>query len=181
MATTENKKDLIGFDVATANIAETKGTTLKDVEYDLTTALLSAAAFRTSEEAITEVEIKRNGKYYFTLHVHPISDSDSRKARKKATTYMPNPNGRKLPPIEKDFNSAIFHSNLIYAATTAEDQAKIWNNRAVMDKYDIVDPIDTVDTLLAVGEKLEIVDVIMDISGLNPDVDEVEPEDYAKN
>ena len=168
----EEKKDLTGLETATNK---------KDAEYDLTTALLKAAEFRTSEEAITEVEIKRNGVYYFTLHVHPLSDADARKARKKATTFMPNPQGRKLPPIEKEFNSALFNSQLIYMATTTEDQNKIWKNPALSYKYDILDPIDAVDLLLAVGEKLDLVDVIMDISGMGGDVEEATPEEYAKN
>ena len=169
---TEEKKDLTGLE---NTVPENK----KAAEYDLVTSLLEAAAFRTSEDAITEVEIKRGGKYFFTVHIHPISDRDARKARKKATVYMPNPNNRKLPPIEKDFDSAAFHSLLIYYATTDEDKQKIWGNKTVMDKYDVLEPHETVDVLLQVGEKLEIVDIIMDISGL--DDEEATPEDYAKN
>lgn len=178
----DEKKDLTGLDIAAAHAAESKVCTTKDAEYDLTAALLKAAEFRTSDEAVTEIEIKRNGVYYFTIHVHPISDAESRKARRKATTFMPNPNGRKLPPIEKDFNNAMFNSQIIYMATTDEDKKKIWGNQQLMDKYDILDPVDTIDLLLAVGEKIEVVDVIMDISGLGGSVEEeTSPEDYAKN
>lgn len=167
----EEKKNLTGLDTATNK---------KDAEYDLTTALLKAAEFRTSDDAITEVEIKRNGTYYFTLHIHPISDAEARKCRKKATTFMPNPQGRKLPPIEKDFDTAKFNSWIIYTATTEADQEAIWKNKALADQYDIMESCDAVDVLLAVGEKLELVDTIMDISGMGGDV-EVEPEEYAKN
>ena len=173
----EENKDLTGLE-ASAVIAES-GYSKKDSEYNLTESLLKAASFRTSEEAITTIEIKRNGTFYFSFRIHPISDADSRKARKKATTYMPNPQGRKLPPIEKEFNSALFHSNLIYIATVAEDQQKIWNNKEVKERFDILDPIDCIDILLAVGEKLDIVDAIMDISGMSDDV--TSAEEYAKN
>jgi hypothetical protein len=180
---TENKKDVTGLETAAAELAteNAKGTSMRDVEYDLTTALLSAAEFRTSEDAIKEVEIKRGGKFFFSVRVHPISDTESRKARRRATTMMANPNNKKLPPIEKEFNSALFHSQVIYLATVEEDREKIWGNKKLMEKYDILDPVDTIDVLLAVGEKLELVDIIMDISGLGGDVDETTPEDYAKN
>lgn len=183
MAATE-KKDITGLDIAAANTAKAEGTSMKSVEYDLTKALLSAAEFRHSDDAITEVEIRRGGNYCFTVRIRPISESESLKCRKKATTYMPNPNGRKLPAIEKEFNSSLFHSHLIVMATIPEDQEKIWKNQAVMEKYDILNPAETVDLLLAVGEKIDLVDTIMDISGLTPDLDgeeESDLEDYAKN
>ncbi len=168
------KKDLTGLENS-----EAIGTNAKDTGYDLTKALLAAAEFRTSEEAIKEIDICRNGVHYFTFHVHPISDKEARAARKAATKFMPNPNNRKLPPIEKEFDSAKFHSLLIYSATTAEDQEKIWNNPQVKDKYDILEPAEMVDLLLSVGEKLEIVDLIMDISGMEEN--DATPEEYAKN
>lgn len=166
------KKDLTGLETASNP---------KDAEYDLTTALLKAAEFRNSDEAITEVEIRRGGVYYFTLHIHPISDTEARRCRKKATKFMPNPNNRKLPPIEKEFDAAKFNSLIIYTASTQEDREKIWGNPKVMDKYDILDPVETVDLLLAVGEKVDLVDTIMDISGMDPNDEEVTPEEYAKN
>lgn len=176
----KEKKDLTGLEIAAENTAKAKGTTQKDVEYDLTTALLKAAEFRTSEDAITEIDIRRNGVYFFTLHVHPISDTEARKCRKRATKMMDNPNNRKLPKIEKEFDQALFNSLIIYTATTEEDKKNVWGNKAVMDKHDILDPIDTIDLLLAVGEKVEIVDTILDISGMDSQ-DETTPEDYAKN
>lgn len=173
----EEKKDLTGL--KDTPIAE-QGYNAKDSEYNLTTALLEAADFRNDEDSITPIEIRRNGKYLFTFNIHPISDSDARRARKKATKYMPNPNGRKLPPIEKEFDSALFHSHLIYMATIEEDQQKIWNNTAVKQKHEIMDPVDSIDVLLKVGEKLEVVDAIMDISGMGGE-DDASIEEYAKN
>ena len=173
----EEMKDLTGME--TKPVMAESGYDAKDSEYNLTAALLEAADFRNDEASITTVEIKRNDKFLFEFNIHPISDADARRARKKATKYMPNPNGRKLPPIEKEFDSALFHSNLIYIATTEEDQQKIWNNKQVKERHEIVDPVDSIDVLLKVGEKLEIVDLIMDISGMGGD--EVTEEEYAKN
>ncbi len=159
----EEKEKITGLDTANNR---------KDAEYDLVTALLSAAEFKTDEESITEVEMKRGGKYLFTVHLHPISEPDARLARKKATIYMPNPNGKKLPPIEKDFDSAKFNSWLIYLATTEEDQQKIWGNTAIMQKFNLSLPVESIDTLLTIGEKRKLSDLVTDISGLDDDEDE---------
>ena len=100
MATKDiEKKDMTGLDQASNR---------KDAEYDLVTSLLSAAEYKTDDDNITEAEIKRNGKYLFSVFVHPISDTDTRFARKKATTMMPNPENKKLPAIEKEFDNANF-------------------------------------------------------------------------
>lgn len=176
MANDTEKKNITGLDSANNR---------KEAEYDLVTALLEAAEFKTAEDQITEVEVKRAGKYLFTVHIHPLSDPDVRFARKKATIYMPNPNNKKLPPVEKDFDTAKFNSWLIYLATTEEDQKKIWGNTALMQAKGIMQPVDSIDVLLAMGEKRKIADLVMDISGLNDDDDDgeeiVDEETYAGN
>lgn len=164
MATKETeKKSVTGLDQATNR---------KEAEYDLVKALLEASEFKTAEDNITEVEIKRNGKFLFKVHIHPISEPDARFARKKATIYMPNPNGKKLPPIEKDFDSAKFSSWLIYLATTEEDQEKLWNNPAIKNKFGLMEPWESIDCLLTLGEKRKLADLVTDISGMDDDEDE---------
>lgn len=154
----------------------------KDAEMDITTALLKAAAFKTDEDNITEVEIKRNGEVMFTVHIHPITDGDARAARRAATKFMKNPNGKNLPPIEKEFNSAMFHSNLIYFATTEEDKKRVWGNKALMEKTGAGMPAETIDHVLKMGEKTELVGLVLDISGMDDEDDEeVSLEDFAKN
>lgn len=148
----------------------------KDAEYDLVKSLLEAAEFKTSDDNITEVDIKRAGKFLFSVHIHPISDPDARSARKKATIYMPNPNGKKLPPIEKDFNNAKFRSWLIYLATTEEDQQKIWGNNAIMQKHNLAEPWESIDVLLTFGEKSALFDQVTKISGLDDDGDSIDTE-----
>jgi len=143
------------------------------------TSLLAAADFRNTENAVTEVEIRRAGKFYFSVHVHPISEDDVRAARKKATTYMRNPQGAKYPPIEKDFNPSLFNSWLIYLATTPEDQQKIWGNKSVKDKFGLMENVESINVLLLLGEKTALSDKIIEISGLN-DEEQFDAEDYAK-
>lgn len=171
MAETE-KKDVTGLDTAVNR---------KEAEYDLVQALLESAEYKTSEDEITDVDIKRKGKYLFTVHIHPISEPDARMARKKSTTYIPNPNGKKLPPIEKELDTAKFNAWLIYLATTEEDQQKVWGNPAIMQKYGLAMPVDSIDVLLTLGEKRKLADLVTDISGLDDDEDNVDEEEYAKN
>ena len=172
MAANKEEKDITGLDQATDR---------KEAEYDLVKALLEASEFKTDEDAVQEVEIKRGGKYLFTVHLHPISEPDATMARKKSTVYMPNPNGKKLPPIEKERNTAKFNSWLIYLATTEEDQAKIWGNRAIMEKFNLQQPYESIDCLLTLGEKQKLVELVMDLSGLSDDEEEIDEEEYAKN
>lgn len=153
----------------------------KETERDLVNALLEAAEFKTSDDNITEAEIKRNGKVLFSVHLHPISEPDARFARKKATTYMPNPNNKKLPPIEKEHNVALFTSWLIYLATTEEDQQKIWGNPAIMQKYGLTQPVESIDILLTYGEKQKVADLVGQISGMDDDDESMDEEEYAKN
>lgn len=172
MAANKEERDITGLDQATDR---------KEAEYDLVKALLEASEFKTDEEAVQEVEIKRGGKYLFTVHLHPISEPDATMARKKSTVYMPNPNGKKLPPIEKERNTAKFNSWLIYLATTEEDQEKIWGNRAIMEKFNLAQPYESIDCLLTLGEKQKLVELVMDLSGLSDDEEEINEEEYAKN
>lgn len=96
----EEKTSVTGLDVAENR---------KEAEYDLVKSLLEAAEFKVAEDNVTQVDMKRNGKFLFSVNLHPISEPDARLARKKATLYMPNPNGKKLPPIEKDFEIGRAH------------------------------------------------------------------------
>lgn len=157
----------------------------KEAEYDLVSALLTAAEYKTNDDNITEATIKRKGKFLFSVHLHPISEADARIARKKATTYIPNPNGKKLPPIEKERDESKLSSWLIYLATTEEDQQKIWGQPAVMQKYGLNFPYESIDLLLTYGEKQKLADLVGEISGMLDDEDsDSEPlteEEYAKN
>lgn len=166
----KEKKDVTGLEMATDK---------KTAEYSIVEGLLKAAEFK-NEEA-TEVEIHMGGQLLFTVHLRAVSDAEAREARRKATTYAKNPAGKGYPPIEKDYNSSLFNSWLIYIATSDHDKTAIWGNPAVMEKLDIMHPVDTIDAVLPIGKKMELVKVIEDISGLNGDDEEVSPEDYAKN
>lgn len=151
-------------------------------EEDILTALLEAASYEEDEAFEEEIEIRRNKKKLFSFRVHPVSDEAVKAARKKATTYMKNPNNKKLPPIEKEFRQEVYRNWLIYLATIPEDQKKIWGNEAFMRQKDCVERAETVGKILMVGETINVVDRILEISGFEEeDEDEQSYEEYVKN
>ena len=152
----------------------------KEAEYDLVAALMEAANYRVDEELVTTVDIKRGGKYFFSVDIHPIGDEEVRKARKKATTYMQNPQNRKLPKIEKEFDGGMFNALIIYAGTTEADRARVWGNRTIMDKYGLLEPYESISVLLTAGEKAALSDKVIEISGMDINED-VSEEEYTKN
>lgn len=149
---------------------------VEDVQYDLVQALLEAGNYGNSEEEQKLVQIKRNGKFLFEFTVHPISEDDVRVARKKSTTFMKNPNGKNLPPVEKETDFAKLRSWKIYLATIPEDQKIIWGNPALKEAFGIIEPWEAVDKLLKGGEKSAVDDLINEISGYD-----IELTEYAKN
>lgn len=146
----------------------------KEMEKDLLSSLFAAAGFKNAPENVTEIRIERNGVYFFTLHLHPISDSDITFADKKATKYKDHPQGKKYGKIEVGKDKSIFKSWLIYLATTEEDQQKIWGNRSFMSHFNLQQPWESIDQMLTAGDKAKLVDVISEISGLDDEEDEEE-------
>lgn len=163
MAINEEKKNVTGLDMAADR---------KEAEYDLVKALLEASSFKTAEENITEVTIARNGKFLFEVRVHPLSDADVKFAQKKAGIFKPNPNNKKLGQVKVDTDAGVLGSWLIYLATVEADQEKIWGNNAIMQKFNLQQPWQSIDCLLMTGEKSKLVDTILEISGMNDDEEE---------
>lgn len=158
----------------------------KEAEYDLLAALLKAADFANDEDEIQPVEIKRDGVVLFEFRIRPVTDSEIKRCRKLATTYMKNPNGKKLPPIEKDYDNLKFQWAMIYTATIEEDRKRIWANKSFMEKKDILEPWESVGILLKPGERADIFSLVAEISGIGEDGEDDEEkdknlEDYAKN
>lgn len=155
--------------------------TRQQEEYDLVKGLLEAADYRTSSSTVSEEEVRRNGKLLFRVRIHPLGNDDFQTARKKATTYMPNPVNKKLPQIEKSFNDALYNSWVIYLATVEEDQSKVWGNKDIREKFSLALPVESIDVLLTAGEKGALINRIGEISGVDDeDEDELSDEDAAK-
>lgn len=162
-ATTEEKKNVTGLDLAPDR---------KEAEYDLVTALLEAAAYKTSDDELKEVTISRRGKKLFTVTIHPLSDAEVKQAQKQAGIYKPNPNNKKLGLVKVGQETDKLASWLIYLATIESDQEKIWGNKQIMSQFNLMQPWETVDVLLKKGEKDDLLEHVFDISGMNDDEDE---------
>ena len=163
MATKNEKENVTGLDLAPD---------YKEAEYDLVTSLLKAADYKNDADNISVVKIKRNGVFLFQVRVHPISDTDVRDAQKKAGIYKPNPTNKKLGTVKVDTDNAKLSSWLIYLATVEEDQQKIWGNPAVMEKCGLMQPWESIDHLLMTGEKADLLEEVLKISGMDDDEDE---------
>ncbi len=171
MSTTNEKAAAeLGLDVASDR---------KEAEYNLVNSLLKAVDYKTADDSQVEVEIRRKGVYFFTVHVHPIGDKELQEARRHATEYARNPQGPRYPKIEKGVNGGLLNSWLIYLATAKEDREQIWGNKAVMSKCGVMQPVDTIDELLTMGEKTMLIETVSRISGLD-DGEAPTQEEYAK-
>ena len=82
-----------------------------------------------------------------------------------------------------ELDSNLFNSWIIYLATAEEDREKIRGNSAIMKKFNLLKPVESINYLLIAGEISQLIDLIFDISKLSDDEDEeeAEAEDYAKN
>lgn len=145
-------------------------------EDDLLKGLLQAASFKNDVENYKLIQVKRNGKLLFQFRVRPLEESEIGECRKKATKYAPNPNNRNLPKVEVETDYIKLRAYKIYMATVDEDKPKTWDNKALMDKLDLLQNIEVIDSVLLAGEKDWICDIIDEISGYG-----VSREDYAKN
>lgn len=155
----------------------------KEEEFDYISGFFRAAELIT--ENTTPIVIQRDGVKLFEFSVHALTGNDARTAKKKASTYMPNPNNKKLPPIVKEINEIIYQSYLIYLATTAEDRKKYWDNSVLRDKFGVMEGYELIDKVLLPGEKAKVLDEIDTLSGYGfSDMDEEEEDneiETAKN
>lgn len=146
-------------------------------EDQLLRGLLEAAEDRENEE--TEIEIARKGRVYFKFRIRPLTEKESNRCNDLATKYVRKRGIR----IAEDMDMAKYRSLLIHTATVEEDRAKVWDNKAVWEKLNVLSGIDAIDKVLLPGEKEAVINKINEISGFSDD-DEEEIEDLetlAKN
>ena len=169
MANLKEKETVTGLEMAEDR---------NEAEYDLVKSLLEASSYKTAADSITEVTISRNGKFLFKVNIHPLSDADTKLAKKQAGIYRDNPTNKKLGKVRVDIDDAKFNSWLIYLATTEADQDKIWGNRAVMEKFNLMQPWESIDYLLRTGEKAKLLEEVLKISGLDDDEETMDDETF---
>lgn len=166
------KKNNIAVDDAEETVVDEEFTeketndNLRMKEDDFIAGMLAAATDKITDT--TEVVIKRNGKRYFSFHVHALGEAEANACRKKYTKYVRNKSiGVKFAD---ETDNAKFRSSLIYHATTDEDRAKYWDNKRVWNGlsqagFQIINALDVIEAVLAGGEKDRVIDVINEISG----------------
>lgn len=144
-------------------------------EDDLLTGLLAAANYKDDENETVEIVINRNGKDLFSFHIHPLSEEDFNRCRKRCTKYVKSKTqgGVRVP---EEVDTVRYRCMLIYEATTPEDRAKIWDNKKLWRAKDLATGIEAVDILLKAGEKNAICEKLDTISGY-----EMTEEEVAKN
>lgn len=150
--------------------------TSKEEEFDYISGFFRAAELIT--ENIQPITIQRDGVKLFEFSVHALTGNDARAAKKKASTRIPNPINKKLPPIVKEVNEVAYQSYLIYLATTNEDRKKYWDNPTFRDKFGVMEAYELVDKVLLPGEKAQVLDEIDTLSGYGfSDIDYEEDEE----
>ena len=141
--------------------------------------LLDAA--EDAEEETKKIVIVRNGKLYFVFSIHALADETLYEIRKKYTKYAKNK--RTGTKVAEGVDNAKLRSSMIYNATIAEDQEKLWNNKQVHEALrrrgkHIINALDVIDAVLLPGEKENVLAVLDELSGYDTEETKVET---AKN
>lgn len=171
---------------ATANLAiedenvsiatpEEKQADARKNEDDLLNGLLAAANYKDDEDESVEIVINRQGKDLFSFHIHPLSEEDFNRCRKRCTKYVKSKTNAGVR-IPEEVDTVKYRCMLIYEATIPEDRAKIWDNKQLWKAKDLATGIEAVDILLKAGEKNAVCEKLDTISGY-----EMTEEEVAKN
>lgn len=144
-------------------------------EDDLLTGLLAAANYKDDENETVEIVIARGGRDLFSFRIHPLSEDDFNRCRKRCTKYVKSKTqgGIRVP---EEVDTVKYRCMLIYEATVPEDRAKIWDNKKLWKAKDLATGVEAVDILLKAGEKNAICEKLDAISGY-----ELTEEEVAKN
>ena len=147
-------------------------------EDELLAGLFAAEAEKGDNEVTKQtLYINRRGKTYFMFDIRPLSEQELVACRKRATKYHDNPAGKKYPRVEGETDVVLLRSLKIYMATTEEYKKKLWDNPAVLTKFNLIQGCDVVEKVFIAGEKDAIIDKIDELSGY----DSSDLEEYAKN
>lgn len=144
-------------------------------EDDLLAGLLAAANYKADEDETVEIVISRNKKDLFSFRIHPLSEDDFNRCRKRCTKYVKSKTqgGIRVP---EEVDTVKYRCMLIYEATVPEDRAKVWDNKKLWKAKDLATGVEAVDILLKAGEKNAICEKLDAISGY-----ELTEEEVAKN
>lgn len=162
------------METTTATVEEQRADARKN-EDDLLNGLLAAANYKDDVDESVEIVINRQGKDLFSFHIHPLSEEDFNRCRKRCTKYVKSRTNAGVR-IPEEVDTVKYRCMLIYEATIPEDRAKIWDNKALWKAKDLATGTEAVDVLLKAGEKNAVCEKIDTISGY-----EMTEEEVAKN
>lgn len=162
------------MDMTTATAEESQADIRRN-EDDLLNGLLAAAGYKDDEDESVEIVINRKGKDLFSFRIHPLSEEDFNRCRKRCTKYVKSKTNAGVR-IPEEVDTVRYRCMLIYEATVPEDRAKIWDNKQLWKAKDLATGIEAVDILLKAGEKNAICEKLDTISGY-----EMTEEEVAKN
>lgn len=149
---------------------EQKNELIRNYEDDILGGLMKAASFRDDPDEIHPIEIVRNGVCLIKFHIHPLAEDELVACRKKHTSYTKNKTTGVR--VAESVDMPKYRSEAIYMATTDEDKAKIWDNKAAWQQLAVFTGVDLIDAVLKGGEKSAVYDKIEEISSYNSDLDE---------
>lgn len=169
-----NDGGLTADDTATAT-AEEMQASARASETSLLDGLLAAANYKEDDDESVEIVISRKSKDLFSFRIHPLSEEDFNRCRKKCTKYVKSRTqaGMRIP---EEVDTVRYRNMLIYEATVPEDRKKVWDNKELWRAKDLATGIEAVDILLKAGEKNAICEKLDSISGY-----EMTEEEVAKN
>lgn len=130
--------------------------------------LMKMGGARDNPDNFRTIEVKREGELLLAFRVRPLSEKESTACSDRATKYV----GKKGQNRTAKTDKALLRSLCIYTATVDEDRKKVWDNPKAKEGLNILDGVDMVDLVLLAGEKYKIIDVIDEISGFVPEVEE---------
>jgi hypothetical protein len=160
-------------------------------EDDILRGILECATGKTSDDAYSTIEIRKNGitrrvikydespipmeegeKLMLRFRIRGVDQDEYQKCRERATKYLRNPKLGNVK-IADETNMVKLNDLLIYTATHPEDKAKVWDNQAAWQQLNILTGADMVSKLLLSGEKDAIIDVLEVKSGYMNNLEEV--------
>lgn len=159
------------FENGTEMTKEEKKAEIRKYENDILAGLLEAASYKTDEEDTVKIQIKRHNAVVLEFRIRPLSEEEYQTCKRKNTNYKKN---RQLGTrVAESVEAARYRSQLIYEATVEEDREKIWDNKEAWKKLNVLNGIDLVEVVLKAGEKDAILEKLDEISGYQPNVEEV--------
>ena len=133
-------------------------------ESDILAGLLKTASYKSDESETHLIEIKRNKVVTLRFRIHPLSEEDFIKCRKKHTKYKKNRQAGGVK-VADDIDASAYRSSVIYEATIEEDRKKIWENKEAWQKLDVLSGYQLIEKVLKGGEKDAVYEKIEEISG----------------